>query len=90
MAEELTIEKRLEKLENEISEREFAASRGWKFRMASSEGSIRRVGRDFFGPGDRYLSIFHMFEMLEGGTGEWYARHSYERKPQSAEVQVSS
>lgn len=88
----------------------FAASRGWRFRMAScggtsfasdmgyaserdgktyympgystfrrdSDGSIRRVGRDFFGPGDRYLSIFHMFEMLDGGTGEWYARHSYE------------
>jgi predicted dithiol-disulfide oxidoreductase (DUF899 family) len=90
---------------------EFAASRGWRFRMVSCagttfaadmgyaqekdgktwympgystfrrdpDGSIRRVGRDFFGPGDRYLSIFHMFEMLEGGTGDWYARHSYEK-----------
>jgi predicted enzyme related to lactoylglutathione lyase/predicted dithiol-disulfide oxidoreductase (DUF899 family) len=89
---------------------EFAASRGWRFRMVSSEGSsftadmgystekdgktwyspgystfrrdadgsIRRIGRDFFGPGDRYLSIFHMFDMLDGGTGDWYARHSYD------------
>lgn len=97
---------------------EFAASRGWTFRMVSAKdsrftadmgyavekdgrtwyspgystfrrdasGSIRRVGRDFFGPGDRYLSIFHMFEMLEGGSGGWHARHSYERKPALTEA----
>lgn len=93
-------------------QRTFAASRDWRFRMASSagstftadmgyssekdgktwympgystfrrdpDGSIRRVGRDFFGPGDRYLSIFHMFDMLDGGTGDWYAKHSYEKR----------
>jgi predicted dithiol-disulfide oxidoreductase (DUF899 family) len=97
---------------------EFAASRGWRFRMISTEGStftadmgysaekegqtwvypgystfrrdadggIRRIGRDFFGPGDRYMPIFHMFRMLEGGMGEWYARHSYEPKNAPADV----
>lgn len=49
------------------------------------DGSIRRVGRDFFGPGDRYLSIFHMFRMLDGGVGDWYARHSYEPASKLAE-----
>ena len=44
------------------------------------DGTIRRVGRDFFGPGDPYCSVFHMFEMLEGGTGDWEARLSYGAK----------
>jgi predicted dithiol-disulfide oxidoreductase (DUF899 family) len=94
----------------------FAASRGWRFRMLSDEGStftadmgyssehdgktwympgystfrrnadgsIRRIGRDFFGPGDRYLSIFHMFDMLEGGTGDWHPKLTYDTTTENA------
>jgi predicted dithiol-disulfide oxidoreductase (DUF899 family) len=57
---------------------------GYSTFRRDADGAIRRVGRDFFGPGDRYLSIFHMFEMLDGGTGDWHAKHNYDAAPESA------
>ncbi|MCB0711896.1 MAG: DUF899 family protein [Ignavibacteriae bacterium] len=90
-------------------QQEFAQSRGWKFPMASAEGSeftrdmgyqteqdgktyympgvsvftrgedgtITRVAYDFFGPGDVYAGIWHMFELLPNGPGDWFPRFSY-------------
>jgi len=34
-------------------------------------GSIRRVAHSYFGPGDTYCGIWHMFGLLEGGVGDW-------------------
>ena len=74
-------------------QKEFAESRGWKFKMYSSvgsdftkdmgyyteagaywpgvsvfqknaDGSIRRISKDFFGPGDFYSSPWHFFDLL--------------------------
>ncbi len=74
-------------------QKEFADSRGWKFKMYSSaentftkdmgyytesdgywpgcsvfrknaDGSINRVAKDFFGPGDFYSSPWHLFDLI--------------------------
>jgi predicted dithiol-disulfide oxidoreductase (DUF899 family) len=88
---------------------EFAASRGWRFRMVSAagsgfthamgfedkpgdsmpgfsvfrrlpDGSIVRTGRDFFGPGDDYCSPWRLFDLLDGGVGEWGPKYRYARE----------
>lgn len=83
---------------------EFARSRGWPYRMISSQGSafkadlgfqsgdhvmpgystfhrdgdrIVNVANDYFGPGDSYCGLWHMFELLDGGPGEWQPKFSY-------------
>jgi predicted dithiol-disulfide oxidoreductase (DUF899 family) len=91
---------------------EFAASRGWRFRMISDSGStftedmgfrtagddgrtsvspgyttfrrhadgtITRVGNDMFGPGDRYSSPWHMFDMLAESGTSWHPKLDYGR-----------
>lgn len=74
-------------------QKEFADSRGWKFKMYSaagssfsadlgfytesdgywpgcsvfhknSDGTIRRVAKDFFGPGDFYSAPWHFFDLI--------------------------
>lgn len=80
-------------------QKEFAASRGWKLKTYSTDGSsftkdmgyqddkgyywpgvsvfhkekdgsIRRVAKDFFGPGDFYSSPFHLFDLLPNDNGK--------------------
>ncbi len=92
------------------TQRAFAESRGWNFRMISAagssftrdmgyeqtrdgqtrhlpgystfvkrdDGSIERIARDSFGPGDLHCGAWHMFEMLAGGTGDWRPAFSYD------------
>ena len=43
----------------------------------NADGSIERVARSYFGPGDTYCGIWHMFELLDGGAKEWAPRFSY-------------
>jgi hypothetical protein len=39
----------------------------------NEDGSISRVGRDWFGPGDRYLGVFGFFEFLPPDEeGQWF------------------
>jgi predicted dithiol-disulfide oxidoreductase (DUF899 family) len=85
--------------------REFAASRGWKFKTASvkessivkdmgfltdkgywpgvstfrkhENGSITRVGKAIFGPGDDFCAVWPFFDLLEGGAGDWEPKLSY-------------
>ncbi len=88
------------------TQREFAQSRGWPFRMVSQQGNrfakdmgyedddgnlmpgystfrrdeqgrISRVAHDFFGPGDVYCGIWHMFDHLAEGPKEWFPRFEY-------------
>ena len=42
-----------------------------------SDGSIVRIGHSFFGPGDLYSGIWHLFAMLDGGAGDWQPRFTY-------------
>jgi len=39
-------------------------------------GSITRTGFDTFGPGDVYMGVFHMFDMLADGGEGWQPRKS--------------
>ncbi|MFM9996338.1 MAG: DUF899 family protein [Phycisphaerales bacterium] len=42
------------------------------------DGSIVRTGRASFGPGDSFCAIWHLFDLLEGGVGEWGPKFRYE------------
>jgi predicted dithiol-disulfide oxidoreductase (DUF899 family) len=82
------------------TQKEFAESRGWPFRMVSdrelrftkdmgmykegegvwpgisgfrrnADGSINRVAWSYLGPGDDFCAIWPMFDLLEGGPGDW-------------------
>ncbi|MFH2055422.1 MAG: DUF899 family protein, partial [bacterium] len=87
-------------------QQEFAASRGWKFPIASGHGSsfaadlgfaqdgkywpgvsvlrrqdngsIVRVAKSFFGPGDNYCSLWDLFDLLPDGPAGWEPQYSYE------------
>lgn len=37
----------------------------------AADGTITRTGKDHFGPGDSYCGIWPLFDLLEGGAGEW-------------------
>ena len=38
---------------------------------------IIRVGRDDFGPGDKYCPTFPLFDLLKDGTNNWQAKFQY-------------
>jgi predicted dithiol-disulfide oxidoreductase (DUF899 family) len=42
------------------------------------DGSIVRIGFDVFGPGDDYCPPWRMFDLLQGGAGDWEPRFSYD------------
>jgi len=44
------------------------------------DGSIERVAADIFGPGDPYNSLWHLFDMLHGGAGNWQPQFNYHKK----------
>ncbi|MBN4071851.1 DUF899 family protein [bacterium AH-315-F18] len=39
--------------------------------------TIRNVANDFFGPGDNYCGVWHLFELLENGANEWQPQFKY-------------
>lgn len=41
------------------------------------DGSIAGVARDFFGPGDLYCGVWHLFDLLQGGPGDWEPQFQY-------------
>ena len=43
----------------------------------NADGSIVRVGQDFFGPGDLYCGVWHLFDLLRDGPGDWEPRFAY-------------
>lgn len=86
------------------TQREFAQSRGWKFRMVSTAGSsfprdmgyendkgvrpgvsvfvksgndILRASDAEFGPGDDYMPIWNMFDLLPAGANGWGPKFNY-------------
>lgn len=85
-------------------QREFAASRAWKFPMVSHAGTtfaadmgfrtgegwkpgvsvfrregekILRVSDASFSPGDDFCTVWHLFDLLPGGPGDWWPRTRY-------------
>lgn len=51
---------------------------GYSTFSKNADGTIRRVAKDFFGPGDLYCSLWHMFGLLAGGPGEWQPSITYD------------
>lgn len=43
------------------------------------DGVIIRVAADSFGPGDSYMPVFPMFELLRDGEAAWSPQYSYPR-----------
>ncbi len=41
------------------------------------DSKIYRIGWSYFGPGDLFCSLWHMFGLLEGGAGDWEAKFEY-------------
>lgn len=86
-------------------QQEFAQSRGWKFRMASGEGStfiqdmgfrgekgwmpgvstfcrdksgtILRIAKAPFGPGDPFCGVWHLLALLRDGAADWRPKYTY-------------
>ena len=43
----------------------------------NEDGAIVRVSKDVFGPGDPYCGVWHLFELLPGGWGDWDPQFEY-------------
>ncbi len=43
----------------------------------NSDGSIVRVSKDEFGPGDLYCSVWHLFDLLPDGWRSWDPQFDY-------------
>jgi predicted dithiol-disulfide oxidoreductase (DUF899 family) len=88
------------------TQKSFAESRGWKFRMLSGKGNdftnemgfisekggympgistfikddsgkIYRVAKSYFGPGDDFCGIWHIFDLLVKGANDWEPQYKY-------------
>jgi len=44
----------------------------------TADGSVVRIAKAFFGPSDEYCATWHLFDLLEGGAGDWQARFRYD------------
>ena len=41
-------------------------------------GKIFRTSKDFFGPGDYYCSVWHLFDLLPDGASGWEPKYKYD------------
>jgi predicted dithiol-disulfide oxidoreductase (DUF899 family) len=44
----------------------------------SANGKIERVAKAFFGPGDDYCALWHLFDLLPNGVNGWEPKFQYE------------
>ena len=51
---------------------------GYTVLHKDANGTITDVGKDFFGPGDNYSAIWHMFDLLPEGLNGWEPQFHYE------------
>lgn len=85
-------------------QKQFADSRGWRFRMASHQGTsfaedmgykgesgwlpgvsvfkkqdggIVRVSDTALGPGDDFCAVWHLFDLIPEGAGDWAPQYKY-------------
>jgi len=48
------------------------------FSIFKKEGEqVFQISKDYFGPGDNYCSIWHMFDMIEEGQNNWAPKYKY-------------
>ena len=40
-------------------------------------GKIYRVAKDYFGPGDKYCGVWHLFSLLPKGSDKWEPKFKY-------------
>jgi predicted dithiol-disulfide oxidoreductase (DUF899 family) len=45
------------------------------------DGSVLRVGRAEFGPGDRFCAAWHFFDLCSDGVGDWEPQFTYAQEP---------
>jgi predicted dithiol-disulfide oxidoreductase (DUF899 family) len=50
---------------------------GYSVFRRAEDGSVTRVAKDFFGPGDLYCSVYHLFARLPDGGEGWRPRLRY-------------
>ncbi len=43
----------------------------------NADGTIDRIAKDFFGPGDLYCGVWHLFDLLADGVDDWEAQLEY-------------
>ncbi len=43
----------------------------------NKSGKIIRVAKDYFGPGDPYCTVWHLFDLLPGGPKGWHPQYKY-------------
>ena len=43
----------------------------------NQDGTIVRVSKDVFGPGDLYCGVWHLFDLLPDGWGDWDPKFDY-------------
>jgi predicted dithiol-disulfide oxidoreductase (DUF899 family) len=43
----------------------------------SPDGKIYRIAKAYFGPGDDFCSVWHLFDLLPRGANEWEPKFSY-------------
>ena len=41
------------------------------------DGTIKRVSKAYFGPGDMFCGVWHMLDMLKDGPNEWEPQYEY-------------
>ncbi|HLP28180.1 MAG TPA: DUF899 family protein [Candidatus Didemnitutus sp.] len=61
------------------SEKGLSLMPGFSTFHRDENGTITRIGYDFFGPGDTYMPIFPMFELLKDGGAQWQPQYSYQK-----------
>lgn len=50
---------------------------GYSTFSKKNDGAVIRTAWDFFNPGDNYCSLWHIFDLLDNGVGEWQPAIDY-------------
>lgn len=50
---------------------------GYSVFRRAADGSVTRVAKDYFGPGDMYCGVYHLFALLPEGVADWEPRFGY-------------
>jgi predicted dithiol-disulfide oxidoreductase (DUF899 family) len=59
-------------------EDKYYAYPGYSTFRKNDDGSVDRIGYDEFGPGDLYSNVWHFYDLLADGAGDWEPQYKYE------------
>jgi len=51
---------------------------GFSVLCKDEAGNIYRTAHDYFGPGDPYSGIWHLFDLLPNGVNNWHPKFKYQ------------